>query len=129
MYELKPADIRHEWSRIRPALEQVHEEQRTDWIPEDIYHVVMSGRGRLWLSDDGFAVTQEGTNAFSGAPYLFVWVCYSWMDGSGFAKRYKGFMDRLARSGGFSYVETCSLSTAHTRLGFETNRIVYRKAV
>jgi len=124
--ELMLGDIRSLWPKIRPALEEIQEEQKTDWMPEDIYHWVMADQATLYATDDGFSIVQRGQNPVTKEKFLFLLICYSWSKGSNIWKYMKAF-EELGRNIGASYIETWSQRRGLERSGFDLAHCVYRR--
>lgn len=48
-----------------------------DWIPEDVYHEIRSGKAALYMFGDGFLVLQKTETPYTNLPALHVWLAYN----------------------------------------------------
>ncbi len=77
--EIPAGDIRGLWKNLRPSLEEISI-PAGDWIPEDIYCELVSGKAVLYMGYDkdlfqGYLITKVLGNS------LYVWVAYGVSNG------------------------------------------------
>lgn len=84
---VNPAELRAHWPVISAALDSVIEATSPDWIKEDVYHQLASGKaaGRL-IYDQGqyrslFILTQPAEE-FSGERCLHIWIAENAISGT-----------------------------------------------
>ncbi|WP_155761105.1 hypothetical protein [Stenotrophomonas maltophilia group sp. CASM10] len=84
---MNPAELRAHWPVISAALDSVIEATSPDWIKEDVYHQLASGKaaGRL-IYDQGqyrslFILTQPAEE-FSGERCLHIWIAENAISGT-----------------------------------------------
>jgi hypothetical protein len=105
------ADIKEHWSWVRPALEEIIEDNLfMEVIPEDVYAACKAEDAHLWVTDDGFVVTTVSTDMFSGARSLFLWFAWAKKLGGSEAVSHTGFFEQVARDIKAAFLET---RTAH----------------
>lgn len=115
-------NIRVRWEEIRPALAKLSERQHTDWTPEDLYSLCVSGRASLVMGADGsFAIVQQTTEPFSGELGLFI------LAAVGDGDRYRESLENLARELGAVFIEAYSARRGLERKGWTLNYCCYRR--
>ena len=80
---IPPAQVRSVWPQVLPGLHAIREKTAEPWIPEDVYHALMTGEASLhsgfangeWV---GFVVMT--THEFYGRKSLHVWCAYAKTD-------------------------------------------------
>jgi hypothetical protein len=61
---VSPQDLHFEWQRVREGLLVVQETTSDDWLPEDVYGMLMGGAAALFIGEDesgeylGFLILQ-----------------------------------------------------------------------
>lgn len=87
LVNVNPAELRAHWPVISAALDSVIEATSPDWIKEDVYHQLASGKaaGRL-IYDQGqyrslFILTQPAEE-FSGERCLHIWIAENALSGT-----------------------------------------------
>lgn len=87
LVNVNPAELRAHWPVISAALDSVIEATSPDWIKEDVYHQLASGKaaGRL-IYDQGqyrslFILTQPAEE-FSGERCLHIWIAENAISGT-----------------------------------------------
>jgi len=117
MNQLLPADIREHWNFVRPGLEEIAKVDRGEWIPEDLYATVVSGRASLFLTDDdqGFLICQTCLSGYREERVLFLLA--AWNRGKDPFGKYWDAIADLARA------EKCSVVRFESvRKGFERQK-------
>lgn len=76
---ISPQNLRWVWPAVKAGLEKMPE---SDWIPEDVYHLIKSGDSALYVGHDegaiiGFMVLRQLAEEFSGKSRLHVWLAYN----------------------------------------------------
>jgi hypothetical protein len=84
--DLKLADIRTEWDRIRPAIERLIQKGGAAFRAEDVYAAVVTGSAHLYTGATGFVVVQPDKDKITG---------------SGNVARFQPAIDRLAIENGY----------------------------
>lgn len=97
--DLKLADIRTEWDRIRPAIERLIQKGGAAFRAEDVYAAVVTGSAHLYTGATGFVVVQPDKDKITGEATLLVWI--AWASGSGNVARFQPAIDRLAIENGY----------------------------
>lgn len=87
LVNVNPAELRAHWPVISAALDSVIEATSPDWIKEDVYHQLASGKavGRL-IYERGqyrslFILTQP-SEEFSGERCLHIWIAENALSGT-----------------------------------------------
>ena len=104
--------LRQVWPSVRPLLEELAIKTKQNWIAEDIYTEVLTGKARLFLVEGGVLVTVPQVEEFTGANVLHVWC------GIGQGHDYESSLEELkehAREFGFQ------------KITFESNREGWKK--
>lgn len=70
---IPPARLRDVWDTVKAGLAQMPAD---DWIPEDVYHEIRSGRAALHMFGEGFLVLQQARTDYTHLPVLHVWLAY-----------------------------------------------------
>jgi hypothetical protein len=75
---IRAADLRKDWVWVRPLIEKVRAKTKQEWLVEDIYAAVSTGRAAMCVLDEpeGVMVAYPEADAWSKEPYIHVWVCY-----------------------------------------------------
>lgn len=71
---IHPQRLRDVWPKVKAGLESMPAD---DWIPEDVYHEIRSGRAALHMFGDGFLVLQQSHTDYTFLPVLHVWLAYN----------------------------------------------------
>lgn len=71
---IPPARLRDVWDKVKAGLAIMPAD---DWIAEDVYHEVRSGKAALYMFGDGFLVLQKSETQYSNLPVLHVWLAYN----------------------------------------------------
>lgn len=71
---IHPDRLRDVWPKVRAGLDTMRAD---DWIAEDVYHEIRSGRAALHMYGDGFIVLQQNLTEFTRLPELHVWLAYN----------------------------------------------------
>lgn len=74
LYPVAPDDLRGVWPDIRAAVQGIADKCEENWLPEDVFHELITGNASLWATPDrtGFAVLRLFSTAYSRD--LFIWV-------------------------------------------------------
>jgi len=128
---LTPAGVRAKWGWISSGLSRVIDRAGSDFVPEDVYHEVMSGRSTVMVQHNeagdevGFVVVNRVQ--YPHKAVLFVWAMYGEFEEQ--EELTLAQLDELARSIGASEVECRSRRKGWARKGFEACEIIYRRKV
>lgn len=81
--QVNPLHLSRIWHLVKPGLEEVLEDLNKNclqelWVPEDVYASIKAGESLLWMSDEGFVVTQVQQDKYTGIKKFFVWIGYSY---------------------------------------------------
>lgn len=104
--------LRTVWPTVRPLLEKLAQDNKQDWIAEDVYREVSAGKARLFIVEGGILVTIPEIEEFTHAKVLRVWC------GIGECHDYEARLEDLkehAREFGFD------------KITFESNRAGWKK--
>jgi len=76
---IPPTTIRKNWDDFRLKLLAVKRKGDVDWIPEDVFHEILSGISTVFFVYKnevyhGFVVVRKDFARYSGNPYLFVFI-------------------------------------------------------
>jgi hypothetical protein len=68
--------LRADWLAVREHIEDLRRRQKSQWLIEDVYHMLRSGIATLWLRDPLQAcyVTLPQAEPFSGRRVLTLWI-------------------------------------------------------
>ena len=91
--ELKPADIRREWPRIRDAVAAILAGDGE--TPEEVYAECRFGRAQLYVCAQGFVVLKKYLREDNGCPELLVWLAQG--EGGGLLQAHLPQLERIAR--------------------------------
>lgn len=77
-----PDALRANWPTIRAALDAVQAKAPEDWIAEDVYHAIKSGKVACHLIYSagqyaGLLIVRPEFAEFSGTPSLHVWIAHN----------------------------------------------------
>jgi hypothetical protein len=80
LHYVPPVNLRMHWPMVRAALDDMLDRHPDNWIPEDVYHAIKSGRAHLHMSGlggyvSGFVVL-EPIEDFDGMK-LHMWIGWS----------------------------------------------------
>ena len=112
---------------VRKGLEAILSKQECDFIPEDIYCLVKTGRAALYVNEerDSFTVLRKITHARTGEEGAEMVVTFSaqGQDSSALIAEIEG----IAREAGCTYLEMDSQRRGFVRTGWKEDRTVYRR--
>lgn len=91
--ELRPADIRREWPRIRAAVTAIL--AGDEETPEEVYAECRYGRAQLYVCEQGFVVLKKYPREDSARPELLVWLAQG--EGVGLLHRHLPQLELIAR--------------------------------
>lgn len=93
------ADIRQEWDRIRPAIDQMIQKSGAVFRAEDVYAAVVTGSAHLYTGATGFVVVQKDIDKITGEAQLLIWIACA--SGAGNVTRFQPAIDQLALQNGY----------------------------
>lgn len=101
---VEPAALRAHWPNISASLEAIQAKAPEDWIREDVYLAIKTGRAACIaaLDDGGYAgvmVLTERVAEFSGEKSLHVWIAHNRRDGDIFQAGLAQLRQMAAQSG------------------------------
>lgn len=103
------ADIRREWHWVKQGVEEIlAEQEQLTYIPEDVYAACLNRDTILWVAPEGFVVSQELEDEFTGDKTFFIWLAWTKHRGQSCAIKYYPFFAQVAKEYGFSKIETRS---------------------
>lgn len=79
---VNPLQLSKVWHIVKPGIEEILDDLNADlenelWTPEDVYTSIKTGESVLWMSDEGFLVSQVQTDRYTGTKKFFLWIGYS----------------------------------------------------
>jgi len=104
----EPGDIKADWSKVRPALEEIARANPQSWIPEDIYSECVHGLASYFAAPEGFVIAKITRDDMNGDVSLFIWIAYSYELGGGNVHKYMPYFEKVAVELGCGYLETAS---------------------
>ena len=129
------ANIRQEWHWVKRGVEEILAEQaQLTYRPEDVYAACLNHEAILWVAPEGFVVSQELEDEFTGAKTLLIWLAWARRKrGQNCVVKYYPFFARTAKAYGFSKIETRSpipaLENYLITAGWEKDTVVYTRAL
>jgi len=124
---IEHGDLKRDWPMVRKGLEVICARQQCDFIPEDIYHMIKSGRGSLYVNGerDSFMVLRKITHGRTGeeGAEMVVTFCAVGRDSVELIAE----IEEIARAAGCTYLEMDSQRRGFARTGWDEDRIVYRR--
>ena len=107
------ANVRQEWDWVKRGIEEIIAEQpQLTFRPEDVYAAVLNGEALLWVAPEGFVITTEQSDEFTGAKTFFVWLAWAKERGQSCVVKYYSFFAQIAKQHGFSNIEVRTPITA-----------------
>lgn len=96
-------NIKDDWARVRPTLEELCSLYEQTWIPEDVYAACVHDPNTTYFTTpDGYVVAQYADGN------LFLWVAYAFNRGHNLVGKHLPFFEQLARMVGASKIVTAS---------------------
>ena len=128
------SDIRTEWSWVRPAIEDILEDDEyLTFLPEDVYAACINEKAHLLVTEDGFVVTVGEADAFSGERALLVWLAAAKEQGQGLVNVHEEFFMQAAKDAGYSKLTVKSrvpnMRNYLTEMGWDIETVVYSRRV
>lgn len=129
------ADIRENWSWVRPGLEEIIEEDPfLDVLPEDVYTACKTENAHLWVTDAGFVVTTGLTDPYTNKRTLLIWFAWAKQKGRNIAAECVGFFEQAAYDAGFSFLEVRTRyeqlgSYIESSVGWKRETVIYRRDI
>lgn len=79
---VNPLQLSKVWHIVKPGIEEILDDLNKDlenelWTPEDVYTSIKTGESVLWMSDEGFLVSQVQSDRYTGTKKFFLWIGYS----------------------------------------------------
>lgn len=79
---VNPLQLSKVWHIVKPGIEEILDDLNKDleqelWTPEDVYTSIKTSESILWMSDEGFLVSQVQTDRYTGTKKFFMWIGYS----------------------------------------------------
>lgn len=79
---VNPLQLSKVWHIVKPGIEEILDDLNKDlenelWTPEDVYTSIKTGESTLWMSDEGFLVSQVQSDRYTGTKKFFLWIGYS----------------------------------------------------
>lgn len=80
---VQPALVRQQWPVILPGLRQIKEQNGEEWLTEDVYASLVTGKSSLYLFNKatgefaGFAVLEAIMMPYASSPWLNIWIGYA----------------------------------------------------
>ena len=101
------ANVRQEWDWVKQGIDEILAEQpQLTFRPEDVYAAVLNGEALLWVAPEGFVITTEQSDEFTGAKTFFIWLAWAKKRGQSCAIKYLPFFAKLAKENGYKNIET-----------------------
>ena len=101
------ANVRQEWDWVKQGIDEILAEQpQLTCRPEDVYAAVLNGEALLWVAPEGFVITTEQSDEFTGAKTFFIWLAWAKERGQSCAIKYLPFFAKLAKENGYKNIET-----------------------
>ncbi len=126
------ANIRQEWAWVKGGIEEILAEQpQLTFRPEDVYAACLNGDAHLWLAPEGFVVSTESLDEYTGTRTFFLWLAWAKNRGENCAMKYIGFFEKTAKQYGFSRIETRTpigaLETYFLADGWKKDTVIYTR--
>ena len=126
------ANIREVWDVVVVGLREVVKIIKADWIPEDIYHEVLSGKSFIFMhssDNESFVVLSKRKNPYLDSSVLIVDVAYNKTGDA--IDQYQPLLEELAKEVGAGYIEFSSPRSGFKRVadkhGYTSVCTTYRK--
>lgn len=126
------ANVRQEWIWVKRGVEEILAEQaQLTYIPEDVYAACLNGDAHLWVAPEGFVVSTEERDEFTGARTFLIWLAWAKDRGQCCAIKYYPFFARVAKQHGFNKIETRTpipaLEDYFLAEGWQKDTVVYTR--
>jgi len=122
-------ELKKDWPMVRNGLEVICARQECDFIPEDIYFLIKSGRAALYVNGerDSFTVLRKITHSRTGeeGAEMVVTFCAVGRDSLELIAE----IEEIARAAGCAYLEMDSQRRGFSRAGWSEDRIIYRRSL
>ena len=100
------ANVRQEWDWVKRGIEEIIAEQpQLTFRPEDVYAAVLNGEALLLVAPEGFVITTEECDEFTGAKTFLVWLAWAKERGQSCVIKYYSFFAQAAKEHGFTSIE------------------------
>lgn len=91
------------WHLVKPGIEEILEDLNKEclqelWVPEDVWSSIRLGESILWMSDEGFVITQVRQDKFTGQRQFFVWMGYSYNPDNNVLNNNQIQLEQIARA-------------------------------
>ena len=75
---IRQAELRKDWPWAKHLVEAVRAKTNEEWLSEDVYVAVATGKAAMYVLDDpqGVLVCYPEKDAWSGDPMLHIWIVY-----------------------------------------------------
>ena len=75
LFPVAPDQLRASWKEIRDRIDKLSIDLVQPWMPEDVYHEILTGNAHLWALADlsGFVVLRLFASNYERV--LHVWIC------------------------------------------------------
>lgn len=121
------------WDVVRRGLEAILTICPDDWMPEDVYAAIKSGRASLFQFPDGFFVVEVMASPFNGKKRLNVWCMWTRpMAGAEAEDVILSELERLAAAAGCGAVRYVSPRRGWGRMmkgKFEEVGVIYERKI
>jgi hypothetical protein len=126
------ANVRQEWDWVKRGIEEIIAEQpQLTFRPEDVYAAVLNGEALLWVAPEGFVITTEECDEFTGAKTFLVWLAWAKERGQSCVIKYYSFFAQAAKEHGFTSIEVrtpvTSLEGYLLAEGWKKDTVIYTR--
>lgn len=103
----KLANIREEWFWVEEGIKEILNEQpQLTFRAEDVYAQCVNGDALLWVAPEGFVVSSDVRDEFTGKPTFVLWIAWAKEKGANCAVKYYDFFAKNAAEAGYEAIET-----------------------
>lgn len=100
------------WPKVRKGLERIAEKGKENWLPEDVYVALRTGRATLYVADPGFFILEKVDEAFTHQSVLNIWCLHAQAEDGGhhagvlqFRDEAIAYIDGVAKSLGIKRIK------------------------
>lgn len=103
------ANVRQEWVWVKRGVEEIlAEHPQMTYRSEDVYAACLNREALLWVAPEGFVITTEQIDEYTGRKTFFIWLAWAKNRGQSCAIKYFPFFAQIAKQNGYSNIETRS---------------------
>lgn len=126
-------NIRADWDKVRPALEELCANYRQSWRPEDVYAEVVSGECLYLCTPKLFVVVKTYNEPYTGEKVFFIWLVYAYEKGEDLVGVHLHTINQMAKELNCSRIETATPAHALVdhleKHGFDKDTVVLTRRI